>query len=274
MERKYKQYVVRRVITKSNPVFKKNSWKKTLLGILILLLMLISIYGTIYAYQNIRKKVQTLDFFNIVSVEILNSGKYLSENSIKEQTNLKLGSNIFTFSANKLEKKLKKLNPEIKDVRVKRRLPDIVKINIEERIPLGLLLYNGSFYCIDNEGIIFHKNENMSLDKLHLPIFTGVKISKEDIKEKKQNFSLLKGIQLVKKIKKYNAKFLENISEINLKDPFKILFITMEEGLEIKVGSSITKEKLAYLNSVISEIDTQKAKYIDIRFKDKVIVGY
>ncbi len=275
LNKTYKQRVIiRRVTTKGNPVNKKASNKKRVILILLLLLLIPCIYGFSYFYKITAKKLQTNNFFNIKEIEVNVTGNYISKDFIIDQSGLKLGDNIFRFSSNELENKLKLQSPEIKEIDIMRWLPDKIKINIEEYTPIGILLYNGSLYKVDANGIIFHKVDNLAKEKDKLPLFSGIKIMKEDIKKNTRNLLLLKAIALVEKIKIFDEKFLDNISEINFEDFDKIIFYTVEEGLKIKVGDTMTREKMAYLNTVLSDIDTQKAKYIDIRFKDKVIVGY
>ncbi|MBI5417225.1 FtsQ-type POTRA domain-containing protein [Candidatus Poribacteria bacterium] len=275
LDKKYKQKVViRRVVTKRDTANKNSFFKKGVFKFLVLILVVGCAVGIVYGYQVARIEIQKNDFFNIKELEIDITGKHLTRELILEQTGLKLGLNIFRFSTNGLEKGLKKLNPEIKKIDITRWLPNKVKIKIEERIPVGILLYNGSFYKVDNDGVIFHKIDNLALEKDKLPLFTGMKISKEDIKKNVTNSSLIEAIKVVEKIKMHDKKFLDNVSEINVENYDKVTLYTSEEGLKIKAGKNINKESLAYLNNVLSNIEPQKAKYVDIRFKDKVIVGY
>ncbi|MBI5206164.1 MAG: FtsQ-type POTRA domain-containing protein [Candidatus Firestonebacteria bacterium] len=270
---KYKQKIVRRVVTKGNPGYGKNI-KKNIFRIFFLIVFFTAGYGIKLGYDKVSEEIEKNKFFEIKEITVNTKGKYVSSDSIKEQSGLKPGINIFSFRTKEVENKLKSTNSEIKEAKVTRWFPDKISINIEERVPMGIYLYNGNPYEVDSEGVVFNKMNALTPENVKLPLFTGIKVTRDDIKKNRKNISLLKAIQIVEHIKKYDMKFLDNISEINMERLNNIILYTFEKGLKIKIGNSISKEKLKYINTVLASADLDKAKYIDIRFNKKAFVGY
>ena len=97
-------------------------------------------YGLVHMYR----MATTSNYFVIKDVEISGNERLEYHDVIKE-AGLEPGLNSLSVSIDEIELRLKK-NPWIKKVSVTRKLPDRVKIEIEEYKPKFWILDNGNMY--------------------------------------------------------------------------------------------------------------------------------
>jgi len=201
--------------------------------------------------------------FQIEKIQVFGNRKTSSEEIIKiistEQRNIFL-ANLDEITKNILEK-----YPQIAKIDLKRKFPDGLVIQIEERTPVAVfcqsIIEEENCYFIDREGVIFEKVSQTSLE---MPKIIG-----ESIIEKGE----------IEQILKINFK-LKN----DLKIPIEKFFLASKEKLNIKTldGWEIyfnPKENLDWqlteLNIILKEkISPEKRKnikYIDLRF-NKVFI--
>lgn len=100
-----------------------------------------------------------------------------TEQQIRSIADVTKGENIVFLQTESIALQLARDIPQIKNVHVVRKLPGTLKIIIQEKTPLLLLLSNNSYYFVDADGIAY---ETVSLDTLPGIILPVVKNS--DIK--------------------------------------------------------------------------------------------
>lgn len=197
-------------------------------------------------------------------------GQKVSANEVLRLSKINPGSDILTLNLKEISAKIKK-NPWIDEVRVSRRFPNQIEIEIKERKPLALINLD-TLYLVDSKGIIFKKLEIE--EKLDFPVLTG--LSWEDLKNNPNLSSYLinKAIYLLNLSKKDNRILSwEEISEINLNQTLGLSIFTLG-GTQIKIGSDNFKEKLVQLEKVQKDVEKRfkKAESIDLNYKGRVFV--
>jgi len=95
----------------------------------------------------------------------------LSQNTILQQTNLKLRDNILSVNVSAIRSKIL-VHPWIAGVEVNRELPDAIHIRVKEHVPIAIIDFDEPRY-INEDGEIF--NAVVSSDKAGLPLVTGLK---------------------------------------------------------------------------------------------------
>ncbi len=105
--------------------------------------------------------------FNIKTIEI-NGNKIVTKNEIISLSKIQIEENSFKLSKSKIKKQIKE-NAYIQDVKVTRKLPSTILIEIEEREPAYLLEYAGSYVVIDKQGYMLE----IKMEKIELPIIQG-----------------------------------------------------------------------------------------------------
>ncbi|MEM9080123.1 MAG: FtsQ-type POTRA domain-containing protein, partial [Verrucomicrobiota bacterium] len=132
---------------------------------------------------------------------------------VVEVTGLDPKASIFAFKLSELEEKLAAL-PEVKRVRATRRLPNVVRISIEERVPVAWLdsprhrVRGRDFYrgvLVDAEGFCFRASPAMGEAVEDLPVISAGEREAGRIRsgEVLQEREMLRALELVKTSKRY-----------------------------------------------------------------------
>ena len=109
--------------------------------------------------------------FIIKTIEVNNPTGRLKDNAIREYAGLKAGDNIFSVSLEEIHQNLESA-PLIKDVKVRRSLPDTLIIEVNERSPIARLGLNARGYHLssDVDGYVLGPSARTPF----LPAITGV----------------------------------------------------------------------------------------------------
>ncbi len=91
--------------------------------------------------------------YTITKIEVQSSGIF-SADRFKEYTKIKEGDNIYSFKLRDIEKLFKHKIPNVKEIEIRRRLPDTLTVRIMERSPVVRLSRRSSL-CVDRDGYIF-----------------------------------------------------------------------------------------------------------------------
>lgn len=105
--------------------------------------------------------------FNIKAIEV-NGNKIVTKNEIISLSKIQIEENSFKLSKSKIKKQIKE-NAYIQDIKITRKLPSTILIEVEEREPAYLLEYAGSYVVIDKQGYMLE----IKTEKIELPIIQG-----------------------------------------------------------------------------------------------------
>ncbi|HHU31174.1 MAG: cell division protein FtsQ/DivIB [Zhaonellaceae bacterium] len=244
--------VVRRTRTISKP-------RRLLLQVLLLCLIV-----TIALYFFIQSS-----FFSVSTVEIRNN-KFLSSGEIKQLADIPMGINIFKVEDAKVKQNIA-LHPMVKDVKLRRQLPDTLIISIEERQPVVLVPSETGFIELDESGVLLQRISTIS--GVSLPILTGVKIN-TDISPGQVvvNENLAKTLEFISKIPEDKRALL---MEIELKG-FEYIVYT-PQGIQVRFGSpEKVEQKIAILEEIIKsgQLEDKIIEYIDLTTVATPVIKY
>ena len=193
--------------------------------------------------------------------EIIISGNFhLNKDDIVKSTNIKKWTPLLEIRAEDLSKRLRK-NPWIKSVSLKKQFPGTLLIRIEEAVPKALLSINKMLYIIDADGNVLEKIDGESVP--FLPVLKEINPgNKKDIRE---------ALQLIAALSE--KKILGNMESVEIGAESYGLFMNMD-GEFIKVGYGDYSAKFERWVELEPEIRKRGVPimYIDLRFKDSVIV--
>jgi len=94
--------------------------------------------------------------YTITKIEVQSSGVF-SEDRFKEYTKIKEGDNMYSFKLKDVQKQFKHKIPNVKEIEIRRQLPDALIVKIMERTPV-IRLSRRSRLCVDRDGYIFAVN--------------------------------------------------------------------------------------------------------------------
>ena len=192
--------------------------------------------------------------------------------------------NICGFSQNK-DKEIQ-INPEqiaqdlmslyyIKGVSIKDRPPRKINITLEERRPIAFI-YGAGLNLIDEEGYL------MPVPKAKivwdLPLISGIKQKLGTLGKPANASQVYKALELIANLEMENPLLLGFISEINMHHDNYIELRLVRGGAKIRINTGVFQKELFvlknYLVNYIDWADLHKIEYIDLRFKNQLVVKY
>lgn len=204
---------------------RKKDWKKKLL---VFLLLCFSLFILLFS-----------PLFNINFIEVVGNSKVTSD-SIVNSTGLYVGQNIFRINKITIKEKILLL-PYIENVKIQRKLPNNIYIEVIEKQPIAAIEFMGSNVFIDEREYVL-ESDLINEEGINIPQITGLNLNT---------------IVVGEKIKVDNVE--------NLQKLIKILH-------EIKLSSYINEIKNIYLdvngNIVLNTKKGQQVVFGDITDSD------
>lgn len=242
---------------RNKPIKKKNKTKKSIntkliKAILKIMCLIFIIIGTI-AFLMISP------IFNIEKIEIENNKK-LSQNTYVSLSGIKQGENIYRISKKEIIGKIKE-NAYVENVKVKRVLPNKIKIEVQERTATYMIKIANSYMYIDNQGYMLE----VSQDKLEVPILIGITTKEEDIKVNNRLCEedldkLNKVLEIYKTASSIEIDKL--ISQIDISDKSNYKLILDSEKKNVYLGDAT--DLLNKFTWIKKTLETEKGKKGDI----------
>ena len=130
------------------------------------------------------------DYFLIENIKV-EGNTYYTSSEIKRIADARTGNNIiFNAEISRMEENLEQ-NPFFKTINIKRKLPDTIIIEVEERSQVAAIEFGDRYTVLDEEGVVLRMTE---VDP-KVTILTGLTISRMDIgepleAEERENLSL------------------------------------------------------------------------------------
>ncbi len=116
-------------------------------------------------------------FFDIQNIEV-EGNKYYTDGEVINLADATLGVNLFWGAGDSQIKANLGKNPYFSDVKVKRKLPSTLIIELKERAQIAAIVYGDKYVVIDKEGTVLRKSE---VDP-KVTLLTGLTISKLNVK--------------------------------------------------------------------------------------------
>ena len=193
--------------------------------------------------------------------EIIVSGNYhLDKEDIVKSMKIIKGQPLLDIHSEDINERLRE-NPWIKSVALKKQFPGTLLIKVEEAAPRALLSIKKKLYILDENGSILERIKGESTP--FLPVLKEISPkNKKDITE---------ALKLISSLSEKNI--LSSKESVEIGTESYGLFVNMDGEL-IKVGYGDYSEKFERWIELEPELRKRGVliKYIDLRFKDSVIV--
>lgn len=199
------------------------------------------------------------ELFKICNIEIIGNNQ-ISQEMLLEVSDIDLEDNIFLTNTIKAQNKISE-NPYIKEVKIKRVLPDKIKIEIVEKEKAYMIEVDGKVAYIDKNGYILEISE-IELDTLITlqgylttkeKINPGNTLDEEDIER----------IEDIEKILKSSEKIQmrDKITSINIKDKNDYILNLPSYKKIIYIGdTSNLANKMLYTKAILEESTDKEGK--------------
>ena len=214
------------------------------------------------------------EYFMVKKV-VLNGLNKVSRQEVLNRTGLSSQSNILALQLREIGLTIKSM-PWVEDVKLTRKMPDTIVIDIKEHRPRSLVNLDGLFY-INDSGQPFKRVD--AKEKPGLPIITG--FSKEDFL-KREDFTrkdLTEVFALLDVLAERNDRFrLDNISEVNFDPARGISIFTRNDNLQVKIGLGDYRAKMRRLGRVLAHLkikgQAEGLVYFNLESSPRVIVRH
>lgn len=189
--------------------------------------------------------------FNIKDIQVLNNEQVSSETVIS-LSGLKTEENIFRFNSAKVVNKIKE-DAYIQNVKIHRKIPNTIQIEVEERIHSYSVDFLGKYAYINSQGYILEIAEDSKEKTIILGIATpedqvvvGNRLNEEDL-EKLEDV-----IKIMNVAKEYDLD--TKVTNIDISDKNEYSIYLEEEGKKVHLGNnSNLSNKMLYVNAIIEE---------------------
>jgi cell division septal protein FtsQ len=213
------------------------------------------------------------DIFKVKEIRVIGENVNNIAANIAKGLNPAKDVNIFRVDIKRYEGDIGQKHPEFKDLRVKRVLPDAIEVSYIIRKPY-LQVECGHIYLASDDAVIV-SGEQASKDAT-LPTVTGISvISKKGVITLDYNNTraLRRAIALFKEIGVSNFSKEYKITKIDVRDS-QNPSLYMDDGTRVEIGESSFRSKERLLQEVFKDLASKgkKAKMIDLRFEDVVVV--
>ena len=213
--------------------------KKPLI-IIIIILLLIGIFAFLL-FSSI---------FKIKNLELKNNSRVTLE-EIENLGNFNSYRNIFWVHSFKVSKDLDQ-NAYIENVKVHRKLPNTLVIDIKERIPKFMLQIADSYVYINSQGYLLE----VSTENIGLPIILGFKTDLSNVElGKRLDVEDLKRMDtIIKIVETAAAHDIDNlITKIDISEERNYTLILETEGKTVYLGDATNlNTRMIYLSGILS----------------------
>lgn len=228
---------------------KKNKRIKTALKIILSVGIILG--GVIFAL--------TSPIFNIKDIKVMNNNQ-VSSDTIISLSELKQDENIFKFYKNNVINKIKE-NPYIENVKIQRKIPNKIEIEVKERVAKYSVDYMGKYAYINTQGYILEIAE----ESKDMTIIQGITTEEDEVVPGKRlnNDDLNKLEDVIKILDSANENGLEGkVTSIDISNKNEYSIYIEKENKKVHLGDSTNlSNKMLY---VISIIEAEKGKQGDI----------
>jgi cell division protein FtsQ len=215
--------------------------------------------------------------FCVAQIDIQGNHK-ASEKEILKEAGVELGTNIFRLDLSKIQDRIRG-DQRIKEVQVKRRLPDRLLIEVEEKKPALWMNLPEGLYGLSQDGEIiplekkdFHRDLPI-VSGLPSPSLPGKRGQSVAPYEKWPDVKARLALDFCNALLGEDSSFGEIISEISLQDETDLVLYLIPQAIRVNAGKGSYKKKFRRLKAILNrEEETGLLTYIDLRFKDQVVL--
>lgn len=182
----------------------------------------------------------------------INGNHYVTNSAILKSGGLSKETSFWNINTKELEKKITASNLQISDVTIKRQLPNVLSIEVNEFARVAYLKEKDTFHPILENGKVIHQ-----LSSEQVPVNAPILI---DLKEEQLE-------ELASELKKLPQSLIQRISEIKLAPSETVsydLIIFMNDGFEVRTSVRNFAKNMKKYPSIVSEIERGKKGIIHI----------
>ena len=231
---------------------------RIILGLQLSAALVVAVSGLWAGYS----RVMASERLRVARVEVRGS-RFLSEGEVRELLGPAVGENILSLDIDSLKKHLR-ASPWVADATVTRTLPDTLRVEVRERVPLALAELE-RLYLMDGDGglIDIYGPRTAAFD---LPIVRG--LQRAELKDRRAR-AILAGA-LLRDLGELGAE----ISEVEVDKNGDLRVVLRGAGEVVRMGAPPYRSRLLTFLSLREELRVRcpRAEWFDLRFRDRIYV--
>ncbi|MGV8145119.1 MAG: cell division protein FtsQ/DivIB [Alkaliphilus sp.] len=217
-----------------------------------------------WSYYNIMQS----NIFELREV-ILSGNSTVKETEIIELSGVEVNRNILKYNLTNIEN-LIKTHPYIKNVEIRRKLPNTIIIDVTERTEYAIILYMGSNIYIDREAKILKADD--SYIKHDLPLITSVELLDFQVGEYvvvANQSKLDRVLQVIQAAK--TTEIINMISEISLRENNMRIFIV--DGTEVLISETECPiYMMLALEEILNKLEEINRKNVIVNMQNEGVI--
>lgn len=220
-------------------------------------------------FDALYSKLLTVEYFYVQEM-IFSGCEKANEDDLYEISGVDHSTSMLALDLKELTKKIKR-HPWVKDVAVKKQMPDKVYIGIKERKPVAIVNIDNLYY-VDSDAVVFEKLKKG--DPTDFLLITGLTEETAFSASGESKDLLKEAVALVRLLSERDTFTDAEVSEINLNADKGITLFTYKNAIPIKVGFRFSHERFDKLDRVFAELKRRSItpEYIDIDYDKRVVV--
>ncbi len=205
----------------------------------------------------------------VINKIIVEGNKVIPDEKIIELANVKIGERITDLNLSEIRARVEK-HKFVKYADVYTNLPDFLIIEVVEREPIAMLIYNSKIYYVDSDGFVISSDEIkkvFSVPLLGKLNYKPVNLLSDSTGQLKVKFDLLK-LAIDKKVDSL-------ISEVRVENG-EVIIITADGAVPVFLGKDGFEKKLIVLKKFWEQyvVVNEFPRYIDLRYEGKLYANF
>jgi cell division protein FtsQ len=188
--------------------------------------------------------------FAVRSIDLV-GGHRLGLEQVKAEGGIALGANIFALDTDALEQKLLN-NPWLAEVKVTRRLPSVLRVELSEREALALVLLGEHLFLVTRDGQPF--KAVAAGDPYDLPLITGASPENLARDRAREIERIVVGLEVLRQFERLPLSKAYPAEEVHLADAGDVTLIAGKEGVALELGTGPWRKKLLMAEEVVGEL--------------------
>lgn len=220
-------------------------------------------YGGILAHRFVVRSPH----FRVQHIEI-SPTVHVTAQEIRRLANLPPGANLFAVDRSAVAKRVRR-HPWIATARVRRQLPNTLRIEVTEQVAAGAVLLqgdgpNGAFYLVSSQGVAFKRASPAELEGL--PLITGIR--REDYHDRRgqARASIREGLDVARRYAARSGR--PPLGEVHVDPVDGVTLYTARQKVQVLLGRGQVAARLRRLDRIWAELRRRGQRAAVIRLDD------
>ncbi|MEO6600298.1 MAG: FtsQ-type POTRA domain-containing protein [Polyangiaceae bacterium] len=188
--------------------------------------------------------------FAIRTVDLVGAKRSTLE-QLKTAAGFTVGDNIFALDTDAAERKLLE-NPWIAEVKVTRRLPSTLRLELNEREASAVVSLANHLYLVTPEGVPF--KEVQVGDPFDMPLITGASPENLQRDRKREIERIQMGLEVLRQYERVPLSRVYPAEEVHLADAGDVTLTAGKDGVALELGTGPWRKKLLMAEEVVGEL--------------------